>query len=75
MPTKNARINVVVEKPLYTLIDEISKERGISKSMLVRDLVIEAIDLREDQALARFADERDKSFDKSKALTHEEVWE
>jgi metal-responsive CopG/Arc/MetJ family transcriptional regulator len=75
MPTKNARINVVVEKPLYTLIDEISKERGISKSMLVRDLVIEAIDLREDQALARLADERDKSFDKSKALTHKEVWE
>ena len=53
MPTKNARINVVVEKPLYTLIDEISRERGISKSMLVRDLIIEAIDLREDQALAR----------------------
>jgi metal-responsive CopG/Arc/MetJ family transcriptional regulator len=75
MPTKNARINVVVEKPLYTLIDEISKERGISKSMLVRDLVKEAIDLREDQALGRFADEREKSFDKSKALTHEEVWE
>jgi metal-responsive CopG/Arc/MetJ family transcriptional regulator len=74
MPTKNARINVVVEKPLYTLIDEISKERGISKSMLVRDLVIEAIDLREDQALARFADEREKSFDKSKAMIHEEVW-
>ncbi len=75
MPTKNARINVVVEKPLYTLIDEISRERGISKSLLVRDLVVEAIDLREDQALARFADERDKSFDKSKALTHKEVWE
>jgi metal-responsive CopG/Arc/MetJ family transcriptional regulator len=74
MPTKNARINVVVEKPLYTLIDEISKERGISKSMLVRDLVIEAIDLREDRALARFAQEREKTFDKSKALTHEEVW-
>ena len=74
MPTKNARINVVVEKPLYTLIDEISKERGISKSMLVRDLVIEAIDLREDQALARFAHEREKTFDKSKALTHDEVW-
>jgi len=74
MPTKNARINVVVEKPLYALIDEISKERGISKSMLVRDLVIEAIDSREDQALARFAHEREKSFDKSKALTHEEVW-
>jgi metal-responsive CopG/Arc/MetJ family transcriptional regulator len=75
MPTKNARINVVVEKPLYALIDEISKQRGISKSMLIRDLVIQAIDLREDQALSRFADERAKSFDRSKALTHEEVRE
>jgi hypothetical protein len=75
MPTKNARINVVVEKPLYAVIDEISRERGISKSMVVRDLVIQAIDLREDQALARFADERGKSFDESKALSHKEVWE
>ena len=75
MPTKNARINVVVEKPLYAIIDEISKERGISKSMVVRDLVIQAIDLREDRALAHFADERGKSFEKAKTLTHEEVWE
>jgi metal-responsive CopG/Arc/MetJ family transcriptional regulator len=75
MPTKNARINVVVEKPLYAVIDEISKERGISKSMVVRDLVMQAIELREDMALVRFADEREKSFDKSKALIHKEVWE
>jgi metal-responsive CopG/Arc/MetJ family transcriptional regulator len=75
MPTRNARINVVMEKPLYEVIDEISKERGISKSMVVRDLVVQAIELREDMALVRFADERGKSFDKSKALTHGEVWE
>jgi metal-responsive CopG/Arc/MetJ family transcriptional regulator len=75
MPTKNARINVVVEKPLYAVIDEISKERGISKSMVVRDLVLQAIELREDMALVRLADERRKSFDKSKALTHKEIWE
>jgi hypothetical protein len=75
MPTKNARINVIVEKPLHAVIDEISKERGISKSMVVRDLVIQAIELREDLYLGRFADQREKSFDKSKTLTHEEVWE
>jgi predicted DNA-binding protein len=74
MPTKNARINVVMEKPLYALIDELSKERGVSKSMLVRDLVIQAIDLREDQALTRLADERVKSFEKSKVLSHEDIW-
>jgi len=74
MPTKNTRINVVVEKPLYAVIDEISKERGISKSMVVRDLVMQAIELREDMALVRFADERAKSFDTSKAQTHKEVW-
>jgi metal-responsive CopG/Arc/MetJ family transcriptional regulator len=74
MPTKNARINVVMEKPLYSLIDEISRERGISKSMLVRDLVMQAIELREDEALARFADERGATLDGSKALTHKDVW-
>jgi hypothetical protein len=75
MPTKNARINVVLEKPLYQAIEEISKERGVSKSMAVRDLILQAIELREDQALTRFADERAQSFDPSGAMTHEEVWD
>jgi len=74
MPTKNARVNVVLEKPLYAAVDEIAKRQGLSRSMVVRDLVREAIELREDLALAAFAERREKSFDPKKAITHEDVW-
>lgn len=72
MPTKNARVNVVMEKPLYTVVNEIAKERGLSMSMVVRDLIREAIELQEDQALARLAGTREASL--KKAFSHEDVW-
>ena len=74
MPTKNARVNVVLEKPLYAAVDEIAKRQGLSRSMVVRDLVREAIELREDLALAAFAQRREESFGGKKADTHEDVW-
>lgn len=74
MPTKNARANVVLEKPLYNAVDEIAKKQGLSRSMVVRDLVREAIELREDLALVAFAEHREKTFSTKKAVTHEDVW-
>ena len=74
MPTKNARVNVVLEKPLYAAVDEIAKRQGLSRSMVVRDLVREAIELREDLTLAAFAEKREKTFDVKKAIPHEDIW-
>ena len=74
MPTKNPRINFVLEKPLYSALHDLAEEQGLSLSMLMRDLVKESLELREDRALAEFAAEREEAFDRSKALTHEEVW-
>ena len=74
MPTKNPRINVVLEKPLYSALYDLAEEQGLSLSMLTRDLIKEALELREDRALADFAAERDEDFDRDKALTHKEVW-
>ncbi len=74
MPTKNPRINVVVEKPLYIALQDLAEDEGISVSMLMRDLVKEALDIREDRALTDLATEREQSFDRSQALTHEDVW-
>lgn len=34
MPTKNARVNAVLEKPLYAAVDEIVKRQGLSKPMV-----------------------------------------
>ena len=74
MPTKNPRINVVLEKPLYESIKRLAKKDGVSLSLKARDLVKEALELQEDIGLSRFAEKRESSFRKTKALKHSEVW-
>src|SRR5208337_4268199 len=74
MPVKNPRINVVLEKPLYNTIERLAAKEGVSLSLKVRDLVKEALEIEEDVALSMFAEKREKTFTKSKALKHHEVW-
>jgi metal-responsive CopG/Arc/MetJ family transcriptional regulator len=74
MPTKNPRVNVVLEKPLYSNVERLAKRDGVSLSLKVRDLVREALEMDEDIALAHFADSREKSFSRRKSLKHDEVW-
>lgn len=74
MPTKNPRINVILEKGLYNAVAEMAKQEGISKSMAIRDLVKEAMELREDSLLAGIAEERENTFILDNALSHDEVW-
>jgi predicted DNA-binding protein len=74
MPTKNPRVNIVVEPPLYSVMRDLATSQGISMSTIARDLIREAIDLREDVALAAFADTRMNSFDRKMALSHEDAW-
>jgi predicted DNA-binding protein len=74
VPTKNARVNVVMEKGLYGAVSMLAKESGLSMSMAVRDLVKEAIELREDLALAQFAEQRESTVKKKRLLSHKEVW-
>jgi len=74
MPTKNPRVNVVLEKPLYTMLHDLADNDGVSMSMLVRDMVREAVELREDRALSDLAEGRESNFNRSDTLTHDEVW-
>ena len=74
MPTKNPRINVVLEKPIYRSVRYLAEKEGISLSLKARDLIKEALELEEDIALALFAEKRERSFSKTKALKHSEVW-
>ena len=74
MPAKNPRVNVVLEKPIYENVERLAKRDGISLSLKVRDLVIDALEIEEDIELSQFAELRIKSFNRKKALTHEEVW-
>ena len=74
MPARNPRVNVVLEKPLYEAVDHMAKEEGVSLSTAVRDLVKEAIEIREDIDLGRLAEVREKTPRRRRALTHKDVW-
>ena len=74
MPTKNPRVNVVLEKSLYRTIENIANRDGVSMSLKVRDLVKEALEIEEDIALSAFAESREKTFKKATALKHDKVW-
>ena len=74
MATKKPRVNVVLDKNTYKIIKDLSEGEDISMSSAMRDLIKEALELREDVALAKFAEKREKTFNKVKALSHKEVW-
>jgi hypothetical protein len=74
MPARNPRVNVVLEKPLYEAVGHLAKKEGVSLSTAVRDLVKEAIGIREDIDLGRFAETREKTLRRTRALTHKDVW-
>ena len=74
MPTKNPRINVVLEGPLFKAVSKLAHKEGVSLSLKVRDLVREAIELYEDEYLSTLAQTREASFRRSKALSHDQMW-
>ena len=74
MPTKNPRIHVVLEKPLYESVRRLAEQEDVSLSLKVRDLVKKALETEEDAVLRDFAEEREKTFQRSKGLTHKQVW-
>ncbi len=74
MPAANLRVNVVLEKPLYEVLRRWARRDGVSLSLKVRDLVKEAFEREEDRVLATFAEVREQSFERKKALAHARVW-
>jgi predicted DNA-binding protein len=74
MPSKNPRINVVLDENLYKNIQLLAESDGVSLSATVKDLIKEALEIQEDLYLAAFAEEREKTWDKSTVRTHDEVW-
>ena len=74
MPTKNPRVNVVLEQPLYDALGRLARREGASLSTKARDLLRGALETHEDVGLAEIAKRREQTFDRSSALMHEEVW-
>jgi hypothetical protein len=75
MPAKNPRINIVLDKSLFHTIELMAKTEGVSLSMKARDLLKDALEVHEDVILAEIGERRGKSYKRSDALSHEDVWE
>ncbi|PIY82988.1 MAG: hypothetical protein COX96_03210 [Candidatus Omnitrophica bacterium CG_4_10_14_0_2_um_filter_44_9] len=74
MATKNPRLNVVLEMPLYSAIRHLAKKDHVSLSLKARDLIREALEFYEDAYWSDIAETREKTFSKKSALTHKQIW-
>ena len=74
MPIKSCRINVLLDRPLYQAIRRIAERDGVSLSLKARDLIREALEAEEDLVLAKLGQEREATFQRDKALTHQQIW-
>ncbi len=74
VPAKNPRVNVVLERPVYDALGRLARREGASLSTKARDLLREALETHEDVALAEIAQERDRTLERSAALSHAQVW-
>lgn len=72
MHTKNPRINVTFEKDTAVLLQILAKHEHVSLSGLVRELALEALELREDKWLSDLANKLDKKG--AKTYSHDEAW-
>ena len=62
MSTKNPRLNVVLEAPLYSAIRHLAQNDHVSLSLKARDLIREALEFYEDAHWAKAAESREKTF-------------
>ncbi len=72
MPTQNPRINVTFREEIAMLLSKLASREQISVSGLVRELTMEALEMREDLALSSLAANLDKK--NAKKYTHEDAW-
>ena len=74
MTTKNPRINVMLEEPVYDTVRRLAEKENISVSLLIRDMVKEEIERYEDIYLSNLARERKKASGKNDWISPEKMW-
>lgn len=72
MPTKNPRINITLEESMAGILSRLAHQEHKSISSMAKELVLEALERREDMALSAIAEIRDKA--KAKRIKHNDAW-
>lgn len=72
MPAKNPRINVTFDEKIAVALTKLAKHEKKSVASLVRELSLEALEMREDLYLSNLAEKLD--VDGADSYGHEEAW-
>lgn len=72
MPTQNPRINVTFEVATAKFLTQLAHHEHKSVSSLAKELILEALERREDMALSTLAEVREAKT--IKRITHEDAW-
>lgn len=72
MPTKNPRINITMNPEEAALLTNLADQENKSVSNLALELILEALDRREDLVLSTIAKVRDRKT--AKTVKHKDVW-
>ena len=72
MPTKNPRLNVVLDKEIMDMVEKISKRQDKSMSVVAKELIEDAIEKHEDLLLSELAMKRESK--SKKTISHEKAW-
>lgn len=74
VPAKNPRVNVVLERPIYDALGRLARRDGTTLSTKARDLLREALETYEDVGLAEIAEERLRTLEPSRLISHADIW-
>jgi uncharacterized protein (DUF1778 family) len=72
MPTKNPRVNVTFEEATLRVLAHAASHENKSLSSFVKELALEALEMREDLYLSKLAEKLDK--DQEKTYSHIQAW-
>lgn len=72
MPTKNPRLNITFEPATVVVLTALAEQEHRSVSSLAKELILEALERREDVVLSKIAELRDVK--SAKVISHEDAW-
>ena len=72
MPTHNPRINITFDERVVSILTSMAKHEHKSLAGLTKELVLEALERREDLILTTLAESRDKK--NVKLIKHDDAW-
>jgi len=72
MPTKNPRINITVEETIVKVLEGLAKQEKKSLSLFAKELILDALEHREDIAFSALAQVREAKG--IKTISHDDAW-